>query len=80
MVSDTSIEELKEFASKLGIPEKGFQGDHFDVPEHMRQIAIDRGAKEVSSREILRALYAAGIRKRPSERHGRPKNVPIHQP
>ena len=80
MVSDTSIEELKEFAGKLGIPDKGFQGDHFDVPEHMRQIAIDRGAKEVSSREILRALYAAGIRKRPSERHGRPKNVPIHQP
>lgn len=80
MVSDTSIEELKEFAGKLGIPDKGFQGDHFDVPEHMRQIAIDQGAKEVSSREILRALYAAGIRKRPSERHGRPKNVPIHQP
>jgi hypothetical protein len=80
MVSDTSIEELKEFAGKLGIPDKGFQGDHFDVPEHMRQIAIDHGAKEVSSREILRALYAAGIRKRPSERHGRPKNVPIHQP
>ena len=80
MVSDTSIEELKDFASKLGIPDKGFQGDHFDVPEHMRQIAIDHGAKEVSSREILRALYAAGIRQRPSERHGRPKNVPIHQP
>ena len=80
MVSDTSIEELKDFASKLGIPDKGFQGDHFDVPEHMRQIAIDQGAKEVTSREILRALYAAGIRTRPSERHGRPKNVPIHQP
>lgn len=80
MVSDTSVEELKEFASKLGIPERGFQGDHFDVPEHMRQIAIQNGAKEVSSREILRALYSAGIRNRPSERHGRPKNVPIHQP
>lgn len=80
MVSDTSVEELKEFAKKLGIPDRGFQGDHFDVPEHMRQIAIENGAKEVSSREILRALYAAGIRKRPSERHGRPKDVPIHQP
>lgn len=80
MVSDTSVEELKEFAKNLGIPDRGFQGDHFDVPEHMRQIAIENGAKEVSSREILRALYAAGIRKRPSERHGRPKDVPIHQP
>ena len=32
MVSDTSVEELKEFAAKLGIPERGFQGDHFDFP------------------------------------------------
>lgn len=80
MISDTSIEELREFADSLGIPERGFQGDHVDVPEHMRQIAIERGAREVTSREILVALYAAGIRKRPSERHGRPSNVPIHQP
>lgn len=80
MVSDTSIDELKAFASELGIPERGFQGDHFDVPEHMRSVAISHGAIEVSSREILKALYAAGIRKPPSERHGRPKNVPIHQP
>ena len=80
MVSDTSITELKDFATELGIPERGFQGDHFDLPEHMRQVAISKGAIEVSSREILRALYAAGIRQRPSQRHGRPKNVPIHQP
>lgn len=80
MVSDTSIDELKAFAAELGIPERGFQGDHFDVPEHMRSVAIIQGAIEVTSREILSALYKAGIRKRPSERHGRPKNVPVHQP
>jgi hypothetical protein len=80
MISDTSVSELKEFAQKMGIPERGFQGDHFDLPEHMRTIAIQHGAREVSSREILQALYAAGLRQRPSERHGRPKNVPIHQP
>lgn len=80
MVSDVSVEELKEFADSLGIPEKGFQGDHVDVPEHMRQIAIERGAREVSSREILAALYDAGIRKRPHERQGHPSSVPIHQP
>lgn len=80
MVSDTSIDELKAFAAELGIPERGFQGDHFDVPEHMRSVAISQGAIEVTSREILSALYKAGIRKRPSERHGRPKNVPVHQP
>jgi hypothetical protein len=80
MISDTSVSELKEFAQKMGIPERGFQGDHFDLPEHMRSIAIEHGAREVSSREILQALYAAGLRQPPSERHGRPKNVPIHQP
>jgi len=80
MISDTSVDELKTFAAKLGIPDRGFQGDHFDLPEHMREIAITHGAIEVTSREILRALYAAGIRKPPSVRHGRPANVPIHQP
>ena len=80
MISDTSVSELKEFAQKMGIPERGFQGDHFDLPDHMRSIAIEHGAREVSSREILQALYDAGLRQPPSERHGRPKNVPIHQP
>ena len=80
MVSDTSIEELKEFADVLGIPERGFQGDHFDIPEHMREIAINHGAHVVTTREILSALYAAGIRQRPEVRHGRPTEVPIHQP
>ena len=80
MISDTSVSELKDFAQSIGIPERGFQGDHFDLPDHMRQIAIERGAIEVNSREILKALYSAGIRQRPSDRHGRPKNVPIHQP
>lgn len=80
MISDTSVSELKDFAKSIGIPERGFQGDHFDLPDHMRQISIERGAIEVNSREILRALYASGIRQRPSDRHGRPKNVPIHQP
>jgi hypothetical protein len=80
MVSDTSVAELKDFASELGLPERGFQGDHFDVPEHMREIAIAAGAIEVSTREILSALYAAGLRQPPKQRQGRPKQVPIHQP
>ena len=80
MISDTSVDELKEFAEALGIPERGFQGDHFDIPEHMREVAIANGATVVSTREILQALYTAGIRQRPAQRHGRPIDVPIHQP
>ncbi len=80
MVSDTSIEELKEFAAELGLPDRGFQGDHFDIPEHMRGLAITNGARVVTTRDILRALYESGLRKRPSERNGRPEKVPHHQP
>ena len=80
MVSDTSVTELKEFAAELGLPDRGFQGDHFDVPEHMREIAISAGAIEVTTRQILKALYDSGIRKPPSQRRGRPKDVPVHQP
>jgi len=80
MVSDTSIEELKVFADLIGVPERGFQGDHVDLPEHMRVVALAHGAREVTSREILAALYQAGIRLRPHERQGRPEKVPPHQP
>lgn len=80
MVSDTSTDELKAFAAELGVPEKGFQGDHVDLPEHMREVAIAHGAREVSSRELVEALYQAGIRMRPAERNGRPNAVPLHQP
>jgi hypothetical protein len=80
MVSDTSTDELIAFARKLGIPDKGFQGDHYDVPDHMRSLAIENGATEVSTRTILAALYAAGIRQRPEVRHGRPQGTHPHQP
>jgi muramoyltetrapeptide carboxypeptidase len=32
LASDTSFEELHEFARGLGIPERGFDRDHYDVP------------------------------------------------
>jgi hypothetical protein len=80
MVSDTSTDELIAFADSIGLPSRGFQGDHYDVPEHMRQVAIDNGATVVSTRTILAALYQAGIRLRPAQRHIRPTSMPTHQP
>ena len=80
MVSDTSLDELKAFATALGVPEKGFQGDHVDLPEHMREVALAHGAKEVTSRELVEALYQAGMRIRPEFRHGRSEGMPKHQP
>jgi hypothetical protein len=62
MISDSSLAELHEFAQQLGIPSRGFHGDHYDLPQHVRDVAIQRGARSVTSREIVRALSAAGLR------------------
>jgi hypothetical protein len=62
MVSDTSIEELQAFARWIGVPDRGFQGDHYDLPEEARAIAVEEGALEVTSREVVLALRRAGLR------------------
>lgn len=68
MVSDESLDELHEFAATLGIPRRGFQGDHYDIPEDYRANAISAGATAVGSRELLRRLKSAGLRLTPSQR------------
>jgi hypothetical protein len=62
LVSDTSIEELQAFAARLDLPERAFQGDHYDVTDEVRECAIAEGALPVDSRTIIRALRAAGFR------------------
>ena len=69
LISDTSVEELHAFARDLGIPERGFEGDHYDIPDEYRDQAIAKGAIPVTSREIVTALYASGQRQRPSLRN-----------
>jgi hypothetical protein len=70
LVSDESYDELHAFADQLGIPRRAFQGDHYDVPSWIRDEAIGLGATEVDSRELVRRLRAAGLRRRhrPPER------------
>jgi hypothetical protein len=63
LISDTSLEELHAFARLLSIPERGFGGDHYDIPAEVREVAISRGAQPVSSREIVLALRRAGLRR-----------------
>ena len=68
LVSDTSYAELHDFARTLGIPERGFDRDHYDVPAEWYDQVVAAGAVPVSSREIVARLSAAGlrVRKRPS--------------
>jgi Protein of unknown function (DUF4031) len=53
LVSDASFEELHAFAKRLGIPRRFFQGDHYDLPAHLRARAVQQGAEPVTTRELL---------------------------
>jgi hypothetical protein len=64
LVSDVSYDELHAFAERLGIPRRAFQGDHYDIPSELREHALAEGATAVSSRELLRRLQGAGLRRR----------------
>ncbi len=65
LVSDVSYEELHAFvARELGIPRRAFQGDHYDVPVDLYDIAVAAGAEPVGARELLSRLQAAGLRRR----------------
>jgi hypothetical protein len=67
LVSDVSYDELHLFAAELGVPRRAFERDHYDLPAHRYADAVAAGAVEVSSREVVRLLYAAGLR-RPKRR------------
>jgi len=64
LASDESYAELHEFARGLGIPERGFDRDHYDVPAEYYDQVIALGAEPVSSRELVKRLVAAGLRRR----------------
>lgn len=52
MLAD-SLEELHQMAEKIGVARKWFQGDHYDICQSKRDLAIKFGAVEVSTREIV---------------------------
>jgi hypothetical protein len=56
LVSDTSFEELHAFAARIGIPRHRFQGDHYDLPPHVRVRAVENGAREVTTRELTQRM------------------------
>lgn len=64
VASDSSFAELHEFATAAGIPERGFDHDHYDVPEEFYDAMVTKGAIPVSSRELVAALLRAGLRRR----------------
>jgi muramoyltetrapeptide carboxypeptidase len=66
LISDTSLDELHAFAAASGVPRRGFERDHYDVPAEMYDALIAAGARPVSARDLVSALEAAGLRRRKS--------------
>ena len=71
LVSDRSIEELLDFAERVGLPPRGFDLDHYDVPVERYDELVAAGAEPVSPRELVRRLAASGLRVTPRERRTR---------
>ncbi|MFI6285860.1 DUF4031 domain-containing protein [Streptomyces sp. NPDC051018] len=63
LISDTSYEELHAFAASIGCPRRAFERDHYDIPSHRYAAAVAAGAVEVPSREVIRLLVGAGLRR-----------------
>ena len=64
LASDTSYDELHEFAARMGVPARGFDGDHYDVPAEFYDDLVAAGAVPVRSRELVERLVRAGLRVR----------------
>ncbi|MEV7378173.1 DUF4031 domain-containing protein [Streptomyces lydicus] len=72
VVSDASFDELHAFAARIGVPRRAFERDHYDLPAERYADAVRAGAVEVGSKELLRRLTDAGLR--------RPKHRPAPRP
>lgn len=65
LVSDVSHDELHAFAAGLGLPDRAFHRDHYDLPDVWWDRAVAAGAEPVDPRVLVKRLKAAGLRVRP---------------
>lgn len=57
MIADT-MDELHAMADKIGVARKWFQGDHYDITQSKKTLAIQNGAILISTRELAKmAMY-----------------------
>jgi len=64
LASDVSFDELHVFAAGVGIPLRGSDRAHYDVPSEWYDQVVAAGAVPISSRELVVRLTAAGLRRR----------------
>lgn len=71
LISDRDLAELHRFAAANGIPRRGFDIDHYDVPEEHYETLVAAGAHAVDGHTLVRALIASGLRVTARQRRGR---------
>ena len=76
LVSDSSLAELHEFAAAAGIPERAFDGDHYDVAERRFDELVAAGAIPVEARILVRKLIGSGLRI-PARQRNKSLKVPL---
>ncbi|MGO4434667.1 DUF4031 domain-containing protein [Paenarthrobacter sp. RAF9] len=76
LVSDKSLKELHAFAAAAGVPERAFDGDHYDVPERRYEDLVTAGAIPVEARILVRKLIASGLRI-PARERSKALTVPL---
>jgi Protein of unknown function (DUF4031) len=79
LVSDVALVELHAFAELLGVPRRGFDRDHYDLPADRFPVAVWLGARVVSTRDIVRLLRATNLRRGRPPRSG-PQDRPEGRP
>ncbi|MFI2564178.1 DUF4031 domain-containing protein [Paenarthrobacter sp. NPDC018779] len=76
LISDKSLDELHAFAAAAGVPERAFDGDHYDVPERRYDDLVKAGAIPVEARILVRKLIASGLRI-PARERSKALTVPL---
>lgn len=62
LVSDTSLQELHEFAKGVKLSSRLFDLDHYDVPAERYDLLVGAGAVPVSNRDLVLRLQSSGLR------------------
>ncbi|MCO4256304.1 DUF4031 domain-containing protein [Pseudarthrobacter cellobiosi] len=76
LISDMSLAELHAFAAAAGVPDRAFDGDHYDVAERRFDDLVAAGAIPVEGRILVRKLIASGLRI-PARQRNKSLKVPL---
>lgn len=60
MLADTE-DELHAMADRIGVARKWFQGDHYDICQEKRALAVQAGAREITKRRAVQIRSALRV-------------------